>query len=199
MVDARRRRLSTRDTQGTVDDCRYDHVIFYRNMNFGHPGSPTRHMLEVSLLQAGAELATSFQTNGTVLLSATAPELVLRRSAEILANSAAYRDLAVVCSIDTVRRAIEAPQALTEDPTVYRMVATFWLSDPQLELALPWTNSRGNVSIELIDAEFAVSVSRKFGSVVGSPNAEIEKLTGQKATTRTIGTLERLLRAAYKK
>lgn len=48
-------------------------VVFYRNVNLGHTGSPRREQLEAALAAAGAERVRSFQTNGTVLLRAQDP------------------------------------------------------------------------------------------------------------------------------
>jgi hypothetical protein len=50
------------------------YALFYRNLNLGHAGSPDRRGLEQALLDAGASAARSFQTNGTVLLTADDPQ-----------------------------------------------------------------------------------------------------------------------------
>ena len=56
------------------------HVVFYRNLNLGHSGSPNREQLETALLDAGAKRVRSFQTNGTVLIEANNPADVVAKA-----------------------------------------------------------------------------------------------------------------------
>lgn len=100
-------------------------VVFFRAMNPGHPGSPTRAVLEECLRRSGALAAVSFQTNGTVVVDGSDSDEV------------------------------------------------------------------GEV---VVHTDHALSVVRRRGSSVGSPNDELEARLGVPATTRTMGTLERLVR-----
>ena len=45
-------------------------AAFFRNLNLGHGNAPSRAVLEDLFLEAGAEAAASFQTNGTVAFDA---------------------------------------------------------------------------------------------------------------------------------
>ncbi|GGP10757.1 DUF1697 domain-containing protein [Oceanobacillus neutriphilus] len=68
------------------------HAAFYRNLNLGHKGSPTREILETVLKDSGAKRVKSFQTNGTVLLFAQEPEKVVEKAAIILEEKVRYSD-----------------------------------------------------------------------------------------------------------
>ena len=172
-------------------------VVFYRNMNLGHRGSPDRAGLEAALRGAGARLARSFQTNGTVAVEVGGqdPRAVLDRAGPALAEGFGYTDAVFV------RPAAQLSQILARRPfqgavdeRTYRCTFTFFDPAP-FGVALPWTNARGDVDIIEVDAGIALGVIRKNAATAGSPTAEIERLMGTAATTRTAGTIERLVRA----
>ena len=172
-------------------------VVFYRNMNLGHPGSPDRAGLEAALRGAGARLARSFQTNGTVTIEVGAhdPRAVLDRAGPALAQGFGYTDAAFV------RPAAQLSQILARRPfdgavdeRTYRCTFTFFAPAP-FGVNLPWTNARGDVDILEADAGTALGVVRKNAATAGSPTAEVERRLGTPATTRTAGTIERLVRA----
>ena len=58
---------------------------------------------------------------------------------------------------------------------------------------LPWTNACGDVDILHVEAGIAPGVIRKRGATSGNPAVEIEKRLDVVATTRTAGTIERLV------
>ena len=82
------------------------HVVFYRNLNLGHAGSPNREQLEGALERGGALRVRSFQTNGTVLLEAEAPEGVVAAAAGELGSLAGYDDAAIVRSLADLERVL---------------------------------------------------------------------------------------------
>ncbi|GGP10755.1 hypothetical protein [Oceanobacillus neutriphilus] len=53
---------------------------------------------------------------------------------------------------------------------------------------------KDDVDIFQIISATALGITRKPKSSPGNPTAEIEKNTGGKATTRTLGTMERLVK-----
>ena len=173
-------------------------VVFYRNMNLGHGGSPDRAGLEAALSGAGARLARSFQTNGTVVLDVGAqdPRAVLARAAPVLKGSAGYADAVFVRPLTQLAQILpRRPFGGAVDESTYRATFTFFEPVAPFPAELPWTNARGDVDILEADAGIALGVVRKNAGTAGSPTAEIEKLLGAAATTRTAGTIERLVRA----
>ncbi|WP_189825517.1 DUF1697 domain-containing protein [Streptomyces finlayi] len=175
-------------------------VVFYRNLNLGHRNSPDRATLEGALTEAGARQVRSFQTNGTVLFTADDPTGVVEQAAARLRTAAGFtepgmvRDLAELAAIMG-----ELPFSAydTGDPT-RRPTLTFFDGGTPLGVTLPWTNPKGDVDFVGLYEGLVLSVVRQSadGSAGGSPTAEVERLTGAPATTRVLGTVERLLKAA---
>lgn len=173
------------------------HAVFYRSLNLGHPGSPTRDQLEGSLLAAGAQRVRSFQTNGTVLIEAADPVRVVSIAAGTLAECAGYEDAAMVRSVASLREVLEADHfAGHSDERTYRETFTFFEGGRHPSWSLPWTNARDDVDVIHVGVGVAVGIIRKEKSSAGSVTAEVERETGGAATTRTKGSVERLLRAA---
>lgn len=173
------------------------HVVFYRNMNLGHRGSPDRATLETVLSAAGGRGVTSFQTNGTVLFEADDPLGVVRGAAAGLETAAGYAGTAMVRSLESLVEVLGAePFRGYVDERTYRTTFTFFDGGKSPETTLPWTNARGDVDVVDLREGLVLAVVRKAGATVGNPTAEVERLTGAPATTRTSGTVERLVRAA---
>ncbi len=172
-------------------------AVFYRSLNLGHHGSPTREQLEQSLLSAGAQRVKSFQTNGTALIVADDVERVVSYAAGTLAGCAGYHDAALVRSVASLREVFDAdPGSGHADERTYRETFTFFDGGRPPTWALPWTNARDDVDVIHVSRGIAVGIIRKERSSAGSVTAEIEKETGGVATTRTKGSIERLLKAA---
>ncbi|MEU1849984.1 DUF1697 domain-containing protein [Streptomyces sp. NPDC019990] len=173
------------------------HVVFYRSMNLGHPGSPDRATLENALSAAGARGVKSFQTNGTVLFEADDPLSVVAEAAKALESAAGYTEPAMVRGLDLLVDVLgSAPFDGHEDSRTYRKTFTFFDGGRPIELTLPWTNAKDDVDIVELREGLALGIIRKEKSNAGSPTAEIERLAGVPATTRTLGTIERLVKAA---
>lgn len=172
-------------------------AVFYRGMNLGQPGSPSREQLESALTTAGADHVKSFQTNGTVLLIATDPQAVTRRAAGVLLNVCGYSDAAFVRPVSLLKALIsgDAFDGHTDEQT-YRETFTFFDTTAVPSWTLPWTNTKDDVDILHINNGVALGVIRKPKNTAGSPTAEIERATGASATTRTRGTIERLVKTA---
>ncbi|MFC8598071.1 DUF1697 domain-containing protein [Isoptericola sp. NPDC057191] len=180
----------------------FSHVVLYRAMNLGHRGSPVRAALERALLDGGAQAARSFQTNGTVLLDvgdgddATAAA-VTRAAAPLLAAGCGYAGAALVRSLGEVTAAIDGdPFALTRDERTYRETVTFVDGGDPLAVALPWTDARDLLDLVAARRGVVLGVARGGPGAGGDPNTAVERLTGGVATTRTLGTVRRLLAAA---
>jgi uncharacterized protein (DUF1697 family) len=174
-------------------------VVFYRNMNLGHPNSPSRAVLEGALREAGASFARSFQTNGTVLLEvgdADAHEVVDRAASQLMTVSG-YKDAAFVRAVDELAAILRRdPFAGATDEHTYRETFTFFDGDQEFGAPLPWTNRRGDVDIIEIANGVALSVIRRPAGRAGNPTAELEARLKVAATTRTAGTIRRLVKAS---
>lgn len=173
------------------------YAVFYRNLNLGHAGSPNREQLETALANAGAERVKSFQTNGTVLIAGSDPERIVRSAALELKEVAGYDDVAIVRALNDVKDALSLGVFEEhESPRTYRETVTFFQGGEKPSWPLPWTNSKDDVDILHIENGIALSLIRKPRNTAGNPTYELERETGAVATTRTRGTIDRLLKAA---
>ena len=172
-------------------------VVFYRNMNLGQrlSRSPGRAGLEGALIAAGGEAVRSFQTNGTVVFRAEDPRGVVAAAAPALESGWGYRDAGLVRPLDLLADILETdPFDGFRDERTYRETFTVYEGGTPLSVALPWTSPRDD--LDILDARegIALGIIRQRGRSVGSPTSEIERMTGGVATTRTLGTIQRLLR-----
>ncbi|SKC52017.1 DUF1697 domain-containing protein [Krasilnikoviella flava] len=184
----------------------FTHVVLYRAMNLGHRGSPVRAELEAALLAAGARAVRSFQTNGTVLLDPGEPgtttadaaaERVMRAAVPRLAERSGYTHAALVRPLDDVAAAIDGdPFARTRDERTYRETLTFVDGGEPLPVDLPWTDPRDLLDLVAARPGLVLGVVRGGPGSGGDPNGAVERFTGGVATTRTLGTVRRLLAAA---
>jgi uncharacterized protein (DUF1697 family) len=182
-------------TMGTMADV---DVVFYRNMNLGHPGSPVRAALEDALTEAGGKDVRSFQTNGTVLFRAVEPRGVVDRAAAAL-RDVGYTDAGIVRPLDLLRELLQGdPFGGFRDERTYRETFTFYDGGTALPVELPWTSPRDDVDLVTATGGVALGIIRQRGGSVGSPTSEIERMTGGVATTRTLRTIQRLVAAADK-
>lgn len=173
------------------------HVVFYRNLNLGHAGSPNREQLEGALERVGASHVKSFQTNGTVLLKADDPERVVTEAARELVAAAGYDDVAVVRGLADLERVLALGVfEKHQSPRTYRETVTFFQGGNEPSWSTPWTNSKDDVDVLHVGDGIALSLIRKPRSSAGNPTFELERATGGVATTRTRGSIERLLKAA---
>ncbi|WP_415856406.1 DUF1697 domain-containing protein [Sinomonas sp. G460-2] len=170
-------------------------AVFYRNLNLGHRGSPTRAVLEAALMDAGAVRVASVQTNGTVLLETPDPNRVVAKAASTLERECGYRDAGLIRPFEVLASIIDRdPFEGRGDERTYGETFTFFDGGAPLQLDLPWTNERGDVDIFEVTHGIALSVIRRLASSPGSPNAEISRLTdGAVTTTRNKRTVERLV------
>lgn len=180
----------------------FTHVVLYRAMNLGHRGSPVRAELEGALLEAGARAVRSFQTNGTVLLDpgdggGADAERVVRAAAPSLAERSGYAHPALLRPLDEVAAAIDGDAfALGLGERTYRHTLTFVDGGEPLPVDLPWTDPRDLFDLVAARPGVVLAVVRGAPGTGGSPNSVVERFTGGVATTRTLGTVRRLLAAA---
>jgi uncharacterized protein (DUF1697 family) len=173
------------------------HVVFYRNLNLGHAGSPNREQLEGALERGGASRVKSFQTNGTVLIDAEDPEGVVAGAAGELVAAAGYDDAAIVRPLADLEDLLALGVfEKHQSPRTYRETVTFFQGGTKPSWSTPWTNAKDDVDVLHVGDGIALSLIRKPRNTAGSPTFELERATGGVATTRNRGSIDRLLKAA---
>jgi len=172
------------------------YAVFFRNTNLGRPPSPTRAQLESAFLAAGAETASSFLTNGTLVFAATT-ESKARRIVSIarrlLKAECGLEEPAELRSVEHLAALVAAePFSAAAKRDVYQYCVSFLSLDGERPTT-PLKSKRGDLEIFSITASEAFSVVRVVGRSPGSPNAHLEKAFDRPATTRNWNTVVRLV------
>ena len=161
------------------------HVAFFRNLNLGQRGSPTRDQLLAAFEEARATEVTSFQVNGTVIFRASAPVHTMDLVRSYLVSRTEWHDVAPVRSarwvIDLVAAATDVGERA--EVSLYDQRADF--PEP-----LPWRPSRGRVTVIRADRRHAVSVNDLPHTSYATP--ALESLLGRPVTSRGLSTMQRL-------
>jgi uncharacterized protein (DUF1697 family) len=173
------------------------HAAFFRNLNLGRPNCPTRAQFEIAFLEAGAESAHSFLTNGTMVFAARSEA----RSRQVLAAAEArlhtacgLKEPAFLRRVDALAALVAAdPFAQVDRADVCDVYVTFLHADALPPAPAAWRSARGDVELVDVRAGAAFSLSRVVGRSQGSPNAYLEKLLALPATTRAWNTVVRLV------
>lgn len=182
-------------------------VVLFRNLNQGQKGMPTTDQLRSALTEGGVSWVLTFQTNGTAVIDADDPGAVVTAALGRLREEAGYADLAAVLDLAALRRAVEAlPPDVTTAPEgmeLYKDVLAFVVPADGVRLELPWVSRHGDLVVHAIDPELGMvhaTAFRREGQVSGNLTAELERKDARadgdvavRATTRTRGTVERLL------
>lgn len=174
------------------------YAAFFRNLNLGRPNCPTRAQFEDAFTQAGAESATSFLTNGTLVFTVgpgARGRKVLAGACQRLHAGCGLREPAFIRSVDYLAELVaQDPFAGVDPGGVYERCVTLLHPDSGAMPELPLESRRGDVRILHCTGTEALSVSLKIGNTPGSPNAYLERLLGMPATTRSWNTVVRLVR-----
>jgi uncharacterized protein (DUF1697 family) len=180
--------------QNTRRSAKY--AAFFRNLNLGRPNCPNRVQLEAAFIAAGADDASSFLSNGTVVFTAGSHSKavkILTLARKALQDECGLKEPAYVRSLAALAElAALDPFAAIVPEQVYERCVSFLHAD-NVAPAAPLESRRRDVEILHFTAAEAFSVSRKIGNSPGSPNAFLEQLLGLPATTRSWNTLLRLL------
>jgi len=169
-----------------------NHVALFRNLNLGHPGSPTAKQLIDAF--GGTAAARNFQTNGTVLLESDDPDTTARHALQVLRNNRYDQNMVLRPLSELERLVNETP---TADPTenIYRTMISFYDTDRVPAVKLPLRSRDQLVEIRRLDHRSAGSVTWKPRHTAGNVTSFLEELLNVPVTTRTLGTLQRLLTA----
>jgi uncharacterized protein (DUF1697 family) len=173
------------------------HAAFFRNLNLGRPRCPTRTQFEAAFLAAGAESATSFLTNGTLVFEArnrTLAREVLGQASQAMAAECGLREPGFLRSVDHLAHLVVLdPFAGVDRESVYEVCITFLDAKHPALPALPLASKRDDVQLLSATEGEVFSISRVVGNTPGSPNALLEKLLGTPASTRAWNTVVRLV------
>lgn len=178
-----------------LSDLKY--AAFFRNLNLGRPNCPTKLQLETAFLAAGAESASSFLSNGTLVFSvktSLGADKVLALACLALQAECGLKEPAYIRRVDYLAELVALdPFAAADRSSVYECCVSFLHSEIATLPAVPLESKRGDVEVLRFTSSEALSLSRKVGQSPGSPNAFLEKLFGLPATTRNWNTVVRLV------
>ncbi len=169
-------------------------VAFFRNLNLGHETSPDRAQLESAFTDAGALNVRSFQTNGTVLFTADDPATVIAATLNQLRDRCGYNDCVLVRSTTDLRGQLAKLPPPATSPGVYRETISFFDNAPSAGRSPP--NQDQLVALISVHDDHAHATITKVGNRVGNVTRHLEAVLEVPVTTRTRGTVERLLLAA---
>ena len=165
-------------------------VAFLRNVNQGQRGHPSTADIVAGFADAGCSDVETFQSNGTVIFDADDPAEAVASAAEaIAARSGHERDILWMPLTDLV--AIADAHAATPDPhghefTLYRGGVVDGEAREARELL-------GKAGCEIVDAGPGWALVRNDVDGQGNATPLIERLTGDRATSRGLPTLLRLV------
>lgn len=169
-------------------------VAFFRNLNLGHHGSPNRTQLESAFTDAGALHVRCFQTNGTVVFTADDPATAITATLESLRDFCGYDDCAFIRSTKHIGILLDRLPPPESSPDTYRETISFFDTDHIASHAHASTKDPLVALIGLYP-DYAHASIGKVGNRVGNITRHLETLLKVPVTTRTRGTLERLLSA----
>ena len=167
-------------------------MAFFRNLNLGHPGSPTGAGLLQAFTDAGGLSVRSFQTNGTVIFTADDPVATANRARALLSDS--YEDAVVVRSAARVAQIVARFPVVDADSDHYREMVVLY-DGPSAAIRSAKAMVRdGLVQLLRVDDDAAFGLVWKPKNTAGNMTAVIERMLGTTGTSRTLGTLQRLSR-----
>lgn len=172
-------------------------AAFFRNVNLGQPGSPTRDQIETAFLQAGAGDAASLLSNGTLVFTDTslqAARLRSKRAGEILTRACGLDEPAFVCSLRRLANFVaEDPFGEFKDPTIQERCISFFEPATGRKASPALESESGNCVIFRLEAGVAFSVTYEIASRTGYPAPVLEKALNTPVTTRSWTTILRLV------
>lgn len=165
-------------------------VAFMRNVNQGQRGHPSTADIVAGFADAGCPEVQTFQSNGTILFDSAEPAAVVASAEEAIAvRSGHEREILWIPLADLV--AVVDEHGETPDPRRHEFTlhrgGTVDAQDPE---ALRLT-ALGNCSI--VDACPGWALVRNDVDGQGNATPVLERLTGDRATSRGLPTLLRLV------
>jgi len=167
-------------------------VALFRNLNLGHPGSPSGAELVAAF--GGPRVARSFQTNGTVVFEAAEPK-VAAAAAVASMRADGYAHSVVVRPMQEIRRAVAEAPPVDPQEGIYRAVLSFYDVEAIPAVETPMRSRNRLVEVRRLGQTDAHSVCWKPHRTAGDVTGYLERLLGVPVTTRTLTTLQRLIEA----
>ncbi|WP_111719964.1 DUF1697 domain-containing protein [Homoserinimonas sp. OAct 916] len=170
-------------------------VALFRNLNLGHIGSPTKEQLVGAF--GGNGVARSFQTNGTILFASEKPRAAVRQALLSLRESG-YTHIAVVRPLAEIEWVVQVTPLPDPGEDVYRSMISFFDLKSLPTIELPLRSRDQLVELRSLDERSAASVCWKPRNTAGDVTGLLETLLQVPVTTRSLGTLQRLVAAAHR-
>lgn len=174
------------------------YAVFYRNVNLGRPGSPSKVQFEQAFMNAGAESAASFLTNGTLVFTIrpeTDPIQLLTEASALLKIECGLKEPGFLRSVAYLSDLVNLdPFASVDLSSIYLCCITFLHAGIPTLPEVPLFSSRKDVEVLRFTSSEALCTSYQIGKTPGSPNAFLEKFFNLPATTRNWNTVVRLVR-----
>ncbi|WP_151081413.1 hypothetical protein [Nocardioides cynanchi] len=161
------------------------HVAFFRNLNHGQRGSPTRDQLLEAFAAAHATEVTPFQSNGTVIFRAAEPTRVVDLARASLGVSAGWSDIAPVRRASWVRDLVDHVGEVADNAEI-----SFYDDHRDFPEPLPWRPEGGRVTVVQADRLHAVSTNDEPRTSYATPT--LEALLGIGVTSRGLATMQKL-------
>lgn len=172
-------------------------VAFFRNVNLGQPGSPTRAQLESAFLQAGASMAASVMSNGTLVFSVADSDVaqsISARACETLKQVCGLNEPAFVRSLSYLATLVAGdPFAGFGELAVNKRCISIFDRQANVQVELPLESQRGDCIVFSIGDGDALSVTREVNGKAGYPTPVLERAFGVPVTTRSWTTLLRVI------
>jgi len=173
------------------------YAAFLRNVNLGRPDSPTRAQFEAAFLESGAATAVSFLVNGTLVFTLAPGQrarAVAARACSAMRASCGLREPVFVRSVDELQALVASEPFAGVAAEGRDACCISLLGAPRRVLpALPFVTVRRDLELLRAEDTHVLSVSRWVGKSAGSPNAWLERVLGEPATTRNWRTVVRLV------
>ncbi len=161
------------------------HVAFFRNLNLGQRGSPTKAQMLAAFSDAGARDVESFQVNGTVMFSTSSPARTRDRACSWLIRHTDWCDVALVRPRTWV---LELTDRL--EPVEGNAEVSFFDVRREFPHPMPWRPDTGRLTVVAADRRHAIAVNDEERRSYATPT--LERLLGTPVTSRGAGTVRRL-------
>lgn len=158
------------------------HVAFFRNLNLGQRGSPTKAMLVAAFEEAGATDVVSVRVNGTVVFRSGAAARTRDRVCSLLIHRTDWCDVAPVRAAPWVLDLAERLRGVEGNAEV-----AFYDARRDFPEPLPWRPASGRVTVLHADRRHAIAVNDEPRTSYATP--VLERLLGLRVTSRGAATV----------
>ncbi|MEO6114928.1 MAG: hypothetical protein ABIP33_00965 [Pseudolysinimonas sp.] len=158
-------------------------VAFFRNLNQGQRGSPSRDILLAAFVEAGATELSPYRSNGTVIFDAADPELCAENVATLLASRSPWNDTVFVRGGDWI---VEfASELVARPPGLPARTEISFFDESFVVPGLPLAGVRSTIVAG--GPGYAVTVNDV--PTEGHATPSLEQLDTGPVTSRSLGTL----------